>query len=69
MTQFTSEAETLNQHISNMPSGDRHLMQPHVQRLIDKMHQNGQAVPNAMRRLNDRLVDDAIEAQFDNMPV
>ncbi|MFQ6551843.1 hypothetical protein AAD018_005780 [Aestuariibius insulae] len=50
-------------------SSDRTSLQPRLHRVIIEMDQKRMAVPIRARRLNASLRDEAIEAQFDNMPV
>ena len=48
---------------------DRFRLQPQLDRLIFEIEAQGDTVQPYMRQLNEELRNEAIEAQFDNMPV
>ena len=44
-------------------------MQPAVQNMVRQFEAEGLAVPASLKALDDALMQDVIEARFDNMPV
>jgi len=51
-------------------AGDkRHLLQPRLHALLHDMEMHGLPVSATLRQLDQDLLDEAVEAQFDNMPV
>jgi hypothetical protein len=44
-------------------------LRPEFSRVVDRLRQNGAAVPGRLRRLEAALVQDAVEEMFDNIPV
>lgn len=62
-------AENLEQIITEAAPEKRLALQPQFSRLLVKLKEQGQTVPVRMRRLDSVLVDEVIEARFDNMPV
>lgn len=69
MTALTSELSALHRQILQESDNRRFHYQPRLARLIERMEASGERVPPNIRCLNEELVNDAIEAQFDNMPV
>jgi len=69
MTALTSELSALHRQILRESAARRYYHQPRLARLIERMEARGESVPSDIRCLNEELVNDAIEAQFDNMPV
>ena len=68
-TSLYSEAERLEQELRNASLDTRLALQPSVSKVVDRMRQQGMQVPSRLRRLDAALCEDAIEAQFDNLPV
>ncbi len=64
-----TEAEQLEQRLRGACLNTRLALQPSVSRVIDRMKAQGVQVPPRLRRLDAALCEDAVEAQFDNMPV
>lgn len=62
-------AINLEAMIARADRAERLDLQPRFSRLIDRMAREGEAVPARLRNLNAALLDEAIEARFDNMPV
>lgn len=62
-------AENLEQKIVGAKSETRLALQPQFTCLLDKMTAAGEPVPARLRRLDAALIDEAIEARFDNLPV
>ena len=69
MTSLRSELDRLEHQIARSSLASRHQYQPQLRKLIQRMEENGAQVPPSARRLHAELVCEAIEAQFDNMPV
>jgi len=64
-----SVAEQLEQQIVGATGSARLSMQPEFARVLDRMRAAGIKVPSRLRQLEDRLGDEMVEDQFDNMPV
>lgn len=62
-------AERLESEISGANASTRLRLQPEFTRLLDRMRDEGEKVPERWRALDAALVDEAIEARFDNMPL
>jgi hypothetical protein len=62
-------AENLEQKIARAEPQDRLNLQPQFAKLIARLKAEGEAVPVRMRRLDAVLVEEVIEARFDNLPV
>ncbi|WP_424832952.1 hypothetical protein [Ruegeria sp.] len=63
------EAEQLEQKLQNACLDTRLALQPSVSKVLDRMRERGVQIPSRLRRLDAALCEDALEAQFDNMPV
>ena len=66
---LVSEAETLVARIRRAPAQRRLELQPSLGEVIERLTSTGQTVPRKLRLLHDELLDEAIEARFDNIPV
>lgn len=64
-----NEFENLAERIAATPEGKQYKYCQELDKLIERMEEAGVDVPQAARRLDERLCEDAIEAQFDNMPL
>ncbi|WP_170782796.1 hypothetical protein [Ruegeria lacuscaerulensis] len=64
-----SEAARLEEKLQGACLETRLALQPSVTKVIDRMRQQGVHVPSRLRRLDAALCEDAMEAQFDNLPV
>ncbi|WP_420586534.1 hypothetical protein [Ruegeria sp.] len=64
-----SEAEQLEEKLNGACLDTRLALQPSVTKVIERMRQQGMHVPSRLRRLDAALCEDAMEAQFDNLPV
>ncbi|MEO9778785.1 MAG: hypothetical protein ABJH07_06595 [Sedimentitalea sp.] len=62
-------AENLEEQISCAKAEMRIALQPQFSSVLGKIAAEGAQVPGRMRRLDAVLVEEAIEARFDNMPV
>lgn len=69
MKDMQNDLDALRARIFDTPEDQRYLLQPELDRLIDRMQAAGLDVPATVRTLNEELSDEAIEAQFDNLPV
>lgn len=69
MTSLTQEIKQLHRQILDLSECERYRLQPRLAGLLGQMREAGEQVPSEMRRLNETLLDEAIEAQFENMPV
>jgi len=69
MTDLTEQLDQLIERIGSADPCKRHEYQPELCALIDRMREAGLPVPCETLSLRDELVSEAIEAQFDNMPV
>ncbi|MDT8328706.1 MAG: hypothetical protein RQ750_15210 [Roseovarius sp.] len=69
MTKSNSEFDRLERQIAQAGSETRFRYEPQLRRLIARLSAEGKAVPEAAKSLHEALLCEAIEAQFDNMPV
>lgn len=61
--------EMLESRIESLPDEKRHLLQEDLHMLVERMLEAGLELPKRVRLLDDFLMEERIEAQFDNMPV
>jgi len=66
---MSQNIETLVKEIEAADAGSRPSYEPQLSRMIDEMEARGEKVPTAAKCLHEELVNEKIEAQFDNMPV
>lgn len=59
----------LKSQIANAAPGTRHVHLDGLNRLVTDFSHHGTEVPSHLRRLQDELTNEAIEARFDNLPV
>jgi hypothetical protein len=69
MTRLSQEIKQLHRQILDLDECERYRLQPRLAGLLGQMRHAGESVPADMQRLNETLLDEAIEAQFENMPV
>lgn len=69
MSNLSQDVKRLHRQILDLGATERYRLQPRLAGLLGQMRQAGVKIPSEMARLNDELLDEAIEAQFDNMPV
>lgn len=62
-------ASDLARKISQADAAERLRLQPKFDRALQNMRLEGVPVPRKFMNLYDELLDEAIEAQFDNLPV
>ncbi|WP_170473396.1 hypothetical protein [Ruegeria arenilitoris] len=63
------EAEQLEKMLHGACLDTRLELQPSVSKVLDRMRAQRVQIPSRLRRLDAALCEDAIEAQFDNIPV
>lgn len=66
---LVSHADELAQQIRQASPEIRLKMQPDFGRVLQELEQAGTAVPARLRNLHEQLLEEAIEAQFDNLPI
>lgn len=64
-----SAAEKLEHRIAAADEAERLALQPEFSKVLERLEAEGQQVPAHLRRLDAALIDEAVEARFDNMPV
>lgn len=64
-----SNSEDLARQISDASAAQRLELQPKLGRMIEDMQKAGIAVPARLRNLHEQLLDEVIEARFDNLPI
>jgi len=69
MTDLTQQLEKLHDRILDADADTRYLFQPQLSVLVEQLDDHGVRVPAGIRALEEELRAEAIEAQFDNMPV
>ena len=62
-------AESLESEIASAGADKRLQLQPKLQHVLSRLEADGARVPRRLKQLNAALIDEAIEARFDNMPV
>lgn len=63
------KAENLEERICSARGDVRLALQPQFSHVLSRLNRHGAKVPARMRNLDAALIDEVIEAQFDNMPV
>lgn len=69
MNNLNSRLDLLIRKIKQESPSARFRLQPQLDRLIHEIEAQGCRVKRDTRMLNEELQNEAIEAQFDNMPV
>lgn len=69
MTQSDSELDRLQVAIGGDMPETRYRHEPQLRRVISRLREQGHAVPERIKALHSTLLSEAIEAEFDNMPV
>ena len=62
-------ARQLEASIRKSEGARRLALQPQLGLVLDRLDREGQPVPARLRNLNAALLDEVIEARFDNLPV
>lgn len=68
-TLLLQDLKHVRRQITDLDPAERYRLQPRLAGLLGQLRETGQPVPSELCRLNEELLDEAIEAQFDNMPV
>ncbi len=68
-TDLLKRAHQLEDRIATANSKVRIALQPEFHRVLHRLRNSGAPIPKSMRRLDATLCEEAVEAQFDNMPV
>lgn len=68
-TKLNETALQLERDIAKANAAGRLELQPELAKVLEQMDAEGQEVPRRLRELDALLVSEAIEAQFDNMPL
>ena len=66
---WTERAETLEAEIQRASATARISLQPRLQKVLTHLEADGVRVPRRLKKLNADLIDEVVEARFDNMPV
>jgi len=69
MTNTRAELDHLEHTIGQADPDTRHMLEPQLRQMIDRLRAEGMPVPEHTKSLHELLLCEAIEAQFDNMPV
>lgn len=64
-----SEVDNLAAQIRAASPEERVKLQPGFGRALQQMEQSGKTVPARLRNLHEQLLEEAIEDQFDNLPI
>jgi hypothetical protein len=67
--QLCESAEIMSREIAKASDFNRRRMQPEFNRVLVTLRSEGVPVPAHLRRLDTALLDEVIEARFDNMPI
>ncbi len=69
MTYLDAELDRLQAVIGATAPDARYRLEPQVRKLIVNLRNEGRAVPARIKALHTTLLSEAIEVEFDNMPV
>ncbi|WP_299968784.1 hypothetical protein [uncultured Roseobacter sp.] len=69
MTDIEQRASQLQTRIAGASYQERIALQPQLDRVISTLKAQGHPVPSKLKRLGDKLRDEAMDDMFDNMPV
>lgn len=69
MSQNAKILDELVKEIESAQAEARLEFEARLARLIEDMEANGEGVPAAAKGLHEELVNEKIEAQFDNLPI
>ena len=69
MSQMVKALDELIKEIDAADATDRAAFEPRLSRMIEDVEASGEPVPAGVKCLHEELVNEKIEAQFDNMPV
>ena len=66
---LTSEIDALAREIRESPMGRRAEMQPVFGQALQRLADAGVQVPARLRNLHEQLLEEAMEAKFNNLPI
>lgn len=69
MINVTAELDQIQTLVGQDGSETRYRHEARLRRVIAHLRAEGQAVPPRVKQLHQTLLSEAIEAEFDNMPV
>jgi hypothetical protein len=69
MQHLTTAAKSLEEQIAAATPCARRTLQPKLERVLGQFRDSGLKAPRRLVRLNSALIDEVVEARFDNMPV
>ncbi|WP_163846224.1 hypothetical protein [Pseudooceanicola aestuarii] len=69
ITELNHEAASVTSLITDEAPGRRHRHLDRLHRLVSDYARTGTGVPAQLRRLQEDLTNEAMEARFDNLPV
>ena len=69
MINVTAELDQIQTLVGQEGLNTRYRHEPRLRRVIAHLRAEGQAVPPRIKQLHQTLLSEAIEAEFDNMPV
>lgn len=69
MALLSTEFQKLHTQILSTEKERRYELQPNLDTVLRRLRMSGHAIPAEIEQLNATLLEEAIEAQFDNMPV
>ncbi|GAW33734.1 hypothetical protein RA2_00777 [Roseovarius sp. A-2] len=69
MINVTAELDRIQTLVGQDEPETRYRHEPQLRRAIAHLRAEGQAVPPRVKQLHQTLLSEAIEAEFDNMPV
>ncbi len=69
MEHLAQELDRLQTLIDADGPETRYRHEPSLRHAIERLHDQGEAVPAHIKELHSTLLSEAIEAEFDNMPV
>ncbi|HAW46987.1 MAG TPA: hypothetical protein DCX34_07075 [Roseovarius sp.] len=69
MTHLDAELDRLQTLVGAAAPETRYRHEPQVRRVIAQLREEGRAVPDSVKALHSKLLSEAIEAEFDNMPI
>lgn len=69
VTDLLNTAQQLEDRIATANDRSRIALQPEFHQVLHKLRKSGAKIPQRLRTLDAVLCEEAVEAQFDNMPV
>lgn len=69
MIDLKAEIDTLQSLIGQANPDTRYQHEPELRHMIERLRDNDVAVPAPVKRLHQILLSEAMEVEFDNMPI